>query len=136
MAPARPEESSASAQVIPAAWLERESRAHVMPKSVPSGDKPPCECSPHVTAGICSPPADCLRDQGVCVVHMSPQSVPSREAKPKSGSDKGICAGCVGHTTTENVSTTQRKGHVSHVVDTPNRTTDNGGSRAARDQRS
>jgi hypothetical protein len=51
---------------------------------------------------------------------------PRRETK--SGSDKGICASRVGHTTTDNVSTTHLKGHVRYVVDTQKRISDNASS--------
>ena len=51
-----------------------------------------------------------------------------RGSEPQSGIDKGIRAGCVVDTTSDNASTTQLKRPVSYVVDTPNRTADNGGS--------
>ena len=66
--------------------------------------------------------------QIACVTRTSASYTCHRRAfrprrKTKNGSDKGVRAGCVGYTTTDNVSTTQLKGHVSYVVDTPNRTT-------------
>ena len=74
---------------------------------------------------IWSHPRNRLSELAFCVVDMSPQRVPARGVERKSGSDKGICAGHVGDTAPDNVSTPQFESHVSNREDTPKRTPDN-----------
>jgi hypothetical protein len=79
---------------------------------------------------ISSPPVYVARDQGLCVVDMSPRTVPSWHASSKSGTDKGNSAGDGGDTTPDNVSTPHRRNLFCYRGDTLERALDKPQTRA------
>ncbi len=106
--------------------LPRSSHAHRCARSASVAGWGTAIDRPHRVGVISSPPVNALRDQGLCGVDMSPRSVPAWQEKPKSGINKGICAGYGGDTARDNyVSTPRPRGPISYREYTPKAALDN-----------